>query len=120
MNFLEDKPHVKGVINSIAFLPWENTSFVTAGTDHGVVLWRGNGHNKWTPKVLHRNLHSSAVMGVSGMQQRQLVLSVGKDKRILGYDVHVGRRDFMQQVDSKCLSVLTNPCDFNLFMVQTG
>jgi len=83
-------------------------------------LWRENGHNKWKPEALHRNLHSSAVMGVSGMQYRQLVLSVGKDKRILGYDAHVGRTDFKQQVDSKCLSVLPNPCDFNLFMVQTG
>ncbi|ESW31949.1 hypothetical protein PHAVU_002G281600 [Phaseolus vulgaris] len=120
VNFLEDKPHTKGVINSIAFLPRENTSFVTGGTDHAVVLWRENGHNKWKPEALHRNLHSSAVMGVSGMQYRQLVLSVGKDKRILGYDAHVGRTDFKQQVDSKCLSVLPNPCDFNLFMVQTG
>ncbi|CAJ1937599.1 unnamed protein product [Sphenostylis stenocarpa] len=72
------------------------------------------------PEALPRNLHSSAVMVVSGMQQRQIVLSVGKDKRILGYDAHVGRQDFMQQVDSKCMSVLPNPHDFNLFMVQTG
>ncbi|KOM30486.1 hypothetical protein LR48_Vigan01g004000 [Vigna angularis] len=120
VSFLEDKPHVTGVINSIAFLPRENASFVTAGTDHAVVLWRENGQNKWKPETLHRNLHSSAVMGVCGMQQRSLVLSVGKDKRILGYDVRVGRKDFTQQVDSKCLSVLPNPRDFNLFMVQTG
>ncbi|CAJ1937597.1 unnamed protein product [Sphenostylis stenocarpa] len=47
VNFIEDKPHVKGVINSIVFLPWENTSFVTGGTDHAVVLWRENDQNKW-------------------------------------------------------------------------
>ncbi|TKY60528.1 Guanine nucleotide-binding protein subunit beta protein [Spatholobus suberectus] len=120
VNFLEDKPHVKGVINSIVFLPWENTSFVTGGTDHAVIMWNENGENKWKPTLLHRNSHSSAVMGVAGMHQKQIVLSAGKDKRILGYDVDVGIPDFVHQVDSKCLSVLPNPCDFNLFMVQTG
>ncbi|XP_027343152.1 U5 small nuclear ribonucleoprotein 40 kDa protein-like [Abrus precatorius] len=120
INFLEDKPHVKGVINSIVFLPWGNTSFVTGGTDHAVILWSENGENKWKPKSLHRNFHTSAVMGVAGMQQKQLVLSAGKDKRVLGYDAHVGRQNFMHLVESKCLSVLPNSCDFNLFMVQTG
>ena len=54
------------------------------------------------------------------MQQKQMVLSVGADRRIFGYDVRVGRADFKHQVDSKCMSVLPNPSDFNLFMVQTG
>ncbi|KAJ1404980.1 WD40/YVTN repeat-like-containing domain superfamily [Sesbania bispinosa] len=120
VNFLEEKPHVKGVINNIVFLPWDNTRFVTGGTDHAVVLWSENGENKWKPELLHRDLHSSAVMGVAGMQQKQIVLSAGKDKRILGYNAHLGKHDFMHQVDSKCLSVLPNPCDFNLFMVQTS
>ncbi|KAL3001536.1 hypothetical protein AAZX31_08G007700 [Glycine max] len=120
VNFLEDKPHVKGVINSIVFLPWENTSFVTGGTDHAVIMWNENSENKWKPQLLHNYDHSSAVMGVAGMQQKQIVLSAGKDKKILGYDVHAGKQEFKHQVDSKCLSVLPNPCDFNLFMVQTG
>lgn len=118
---MEDKPHVKGIINSIVFLPWENTCFVTGGSDHAVILWsEQDGGNKWKPKALHRNLHSSAVMGVAGMQQKQIVLSAGADRRIFGFDVRVGRADFKHQVDSKCMSVLPNPCDFNLFMVQTG
>lgn len=102
-------------------MPWENTCFVTGGSDHAVVLWsEQDGENTWKPKVLHRNLHSSAVMGVAGMQQKQIVLSAGADRRIFGFDVRVGRADFKHQVDSKCMSVLPNPCDFNLFMVQTG
>ncbi|KAL2347105.1 hypothetical protein Fmac_001105 [Flemingia macrophylla] len=121
VKFLEDKPHVKGIINGIVFMPWETTCFVTAGSDHAVVLWsEQDDENKWKPKALHRNLHSSAVMGVAGMQQKQIVLSVGADRRIFGYDVRVGRADFKHQVDSKCMSVLPNPRDFNLFMVQTG
>lgn len=84
------------------------------------MLWSENGENKWKPKPLHMNLHSSSVMGVAGMQQKQIVLSAGKDRKIIGYDAHVGIQDFMHQVDTKCLSVLPNPCDFNLFMVQTG
>ncbi|XP_014524268.1 uncharacterized protein LOC106780490 [Vigna radiata var. radiata] len=120
VKFLEDKPHVKGIINGIVFMPWENTCFVTGGSDHAVVLWSEQEGEKWKPKVLHRNLHSSAVMGVAGMQHKQMVLSVGADRRIFGYDVRVGRADFKHQVDSKCMSVLPNPCDFNLFMVQTG
>jgi WD40 repeat protein len=118
---LEDKPHIKGIINGIEFMPWENTCFVTGGSDHGVVLWtEKDEENSWKPKALHRNMHSSAVMGVAGMQQKQIVLSAGADKRIVGFDVQVGRADFKHQLDSRCMSVLPNPCDFNLFMVQTG
>ncbi|XWS37034.1 hypothetical protein CRYUN_Cryun19dG0009100 [Craigia yunnanensis] len=120
VTYLEDKPHVKGIINSIIFMPWENTCFVTGGSDHAVVLWNERDESVWKPKSLHRNLHSSAVMGVAGMQQKQIVLSAGADKRIIGFDVHVGRADFKHQIESKCMSVLPNPCDFNLFMVQTG
>ncbi|KAJ6676395.1 TRANSDUCIN FAMILY PROTEIN / WD-40 REPEAT FAMILY PROTEIN [Salix viminalis] len=121
VTFLDDKPHIKGTINSIEFMPWENTCFVTGCNDHGVVLWNEkDDESSWKPETLHRNLHSSAVMGVAGMQQKQIVLSAGADKRIVGFDVQVGRADFKHQLDSKCMSVLPNPCDFNLFMVQTG
>ncbi|KAE8694526.1 APO protein 3 [Hibiscus syriacus] len=120
VTFLEDKPHVKGIINSIAFMPWEDTCFGTGGSDHAVVLWSERDENVWKPKTLHRNLHSSAVMGVAGMQQKQIVLSAGADKRIIGFDVVTESADFKHQMESKCMSVLPNPCDFNLFMVQTG
>ncbi|TYH80527.1 hypothetical protein ES332_D03G138600v1 [Gossypium tomentosum] len=96
LTYLEDKPHVK------------------------VVLWNEKDEDIWKPKSLHRNLHSSAVMGVAGMQQKNVILSAGADKRIIGFDVHVGRADYKHQIESKCMSVLPNPCDFNLFMVQTG
>ncbi|XP_013630418.1 uncharacterized protein LOC106387530 [Brassica napus] len=121
VTFLENKPHVKGIINSIKFMPWENTCFVTGGSDHAVVLWNeSDEENKWTSKTLHRNLHSAAVMGVDGMRNKNVVLSVGADKRIYGFDVQVGRADYKHQIDYKCMSVLSNPCDFNLFMVQSG
>ncbi|TYI35430.1 hypothetical protein ES332_A03G075900v1 [Gossypium tomentosum] len=120
LTYLEDKPHVKGIINSIIFMPWEKNCFVTGGSDHAVVLWNEKDEDIWKPKSLHRNLHSSAVMGVAGMQQKNVILSAGADKRIIGFDVHVGRADYKHQIESKCMSVLPNPCDFNLFMVQTG
>ncbi|KAL6319372.1 hypothetical protein AAG906_014046 [Vitis piasezkii] len=121
VTFLEEKPHVKGIINSISFMPWENPCFVTGGSDHAVVLWNEKDEEKlWKPKALHRNMHSSAVMGVAGMQQKQIVLSVGADKRIIGLDLHTGRTDFKHQIDSKCMSIVPNPCDFNLYMVQAG
>lgn len=120
---MEAKPHQKGVINSIRFMPWVDNCFVTGGCDHAVILWNEDSDddaNKWKPKALHRNLHSSAVMGVAGMQQKQVVLSAGADKKIIGFDVQTGRLQFRHQIESKCMSVLPNPCDFNLFMVQTG
>lgn len=117
---MEDKPHVKGIINGINFMPWENACFVTGGCDHAVILWDEKDDNVWKPKALHRNFHSSAVMGVAGMEQKKIVLSVGADKRIIGFDAHVGRADFKHQIDSKCMSVLPNPRDFNLFMVHAG
>ncbi|KAH7522495.1 uncharacterized protein LOC107423487 [Ziziphus jujuba] len=121
VTFLEDKPHAKGIINSIIFMPWEDVCFITGGSDHAVVLWNEKGaDNVWKPKTLHRNMHSSAVMGVAGMQQKQIVLSAGADRRIIGFDVNVGRADFKHQIESKCMSIIPNPCDFNLFMVQAG
>ncbi|KAL3512070.1 hypothetical protein ACH5RR_024787 [Cinchona calisaya] len=121
VSFLEEKPHVKGIISSIMFMPWDETYFVTGGSDHAVFLWTEKDvENSWKPKVLHRRMHSAAVMGVAGMQQKKTVLSAGADKRILGFDIASGRVDYKHQIESKCMSVLPNPCDFNLFMVQTG
>ncbi|XP_010034925.2 uncharacterized protein LOC104424259 isoform X2 [Eucalyptus grandis] len=123
VSFVEAKPHQKGIINGIRFMPWADNCFVTGGCDHAVVLWNEEEEgddSKWKPKALHRNLHSSAVMGVAGMQQKQVVLSAGADKKIIGFDVQTGRPQFRHQIESKCMSVLPNPCDFNLFMVQTG
>ncbi|CDP08114.1 unnamed protein product [Coffea canephora] len=123
-SFLEKKPHVKGIINSITFMPWKDTCFVTGGSDHAVFLWtEKDGENPWEPKMLHQSMHSSAVMGgggVSGLQRKTTVLSAGADKRIIGYDVASERAGYKYQIESKCMSTVPNPCNFNLFMVQTG
>ncbi|XP_073150359.1 uncharacterized protein [Henckelia pumila] len=120
--FLEDKPHIKGILNSIIFMPWDETRFVTGGSDHAVVLWteQDTGGGSWKPKSLHRNFHSSAVMGVAGMRHKKMVMSVGADKRIIGFDMMSGRAEYKHQIESKCMSIVTNPSDYNLFMVQTG
>ncbi|KAL3835410.1 hypothetical protein ACJIZ3_010146 [Penstemon smallii] len=122
IKFLEDKPHARGIINSIIFTPWDDACFVTGGSDHAVILWneKDGGDDSWRPKALHRSHHSSAVMGVAGMLHKKVVMSVGADKRIIGFDVVTGRADYKHQIENKCMSVLPNPCDFNLFMVQTG
>ncbi|KAL2533930.1 transducin family protein/WD-40 repeat family protein [Abeliophyllum distichum] len=121
VTFLEGKPHIKGIINSIMFMPCDDTCFVTGGSDHAVVLWtEKDGEHSWKPEALHRSIHSSAVMGVAGMQHKKVVMSVGADKRIIGFDLLAEGVDYKNQIDSKCMSVLPNPCDFNLFMVQTG
>ncbi|XP_057832136.1 uncharacterized protein LOC131042833 isoform X2 [Cryptomeria japonica] len=121
VTFLEEKPHIKGIVNSISFMPWEDLCFATGGSDHAVIMWtEKEGGGGWKPKTLHRNQHSSAVMGVAGLQQKQIVLSAGADKRIVGFDVRVARADFKHQLESKAMGVLPNPADFNLFMVQTG
>ncbi|KAJ1704691.1 hypothetical protein LUZ63_004470 [Rhynchospora breviuscula] len=124
VSFLEAKPHTKGLINSVAFSPWENDiCFLTGGSsDHSVVLWREEGDDNlsYRHKLVHCNLHSSAVMGVSALRHKKIVLSVGADKRIIGFDVLAGRSDFKHQIEYKCMSVLPNPCDFNLYLVQSG
>ncbi|KAL2554835.1 U5 small nuclear ribonucleoprotein 40 kDa protein [Forsythia ovata] len=121
VTFLEGKPHIKGIINSIIFMPCDDTCFVTGGSDHAVVLWtEKDGEHSWKPEALHKSIHSSSVMGVAGMQHKKVVMSVGADKRIIGFDLLAERVEYKNQIDSKCMSVLPNPCDFNLFMVQTG
>ncbi|KAG0622880.1 hypothetical protein M758_3G131100 [Ceratodon purpureus] len=118
--FLEDKPHEKGIINTIEFMPWSNGSqFVTGGCDHGVVLWTET-EKKWHPRLLHRTLHSSAVTGVGGIPNKNFVISSGMDKRVFAIDPSHGRSTFAHQLESKALGVAPNPADCNLVMVQTG
>ncbi|XP_008801180.2 U5 small nuclear ribonucleoprotein 40 kDa protein [Phoenix dactylifera] len=119
VTFLEAKPHTKGIINSILFMPWADLFFATGGSDHAVILWHEND-DSWKPKTIHGNLHSSAVMGVAGLQHKKIILSAGADKRIIAYDVLAGRSEFKNQIESKCMSILPNPSDFNLYLVQTG
>ncbi|KAF3341618.1 U5 small nuclear ribonucleoprotein [Carex littledalei] len=123
VSYLEAKPHNKGLINSVTFTPWEdNVCFLTGGSDHSVILWREEGDGKFSykHKSVHRDMHSSAVMGLSALKHKRIVLSVGADKRIIGFDLLAGRSDFRHQIEYKCMSVLPNPCDFNLYLVQSG
>ncbi|KAK4765600.1 hypothetical protein SAY86_026690 [Trapa natans] len=121
VTFLDEKPHAKGSINSIAFLLGQRNCFVTGGADHAVILWNEvEGTNSWKSKTLHKFCHSSAVTGVAGMLQKDIVLSSGCDKKIFGFDVQSETQLFTRHMESKCMNVLPNPCDFNLFMVQTG
>lgn len=102
-------------------MPWDKTCFVTGGSDHDVVLWTEyNKEDLWKPNSLHRCFHTSAVMGVAGLRDKNVVMSAGADKRIIGFDTTSGTVVYKHQTESKCMSVLTNPCDFNLFMLQTG
>lgn len=119
VTFLEEKPHIKGIINNIIFMPWSDLCFATGGSDHAVILW-SEKNDSWKPRVIHRTLHSSAVMGVAGLLQKRVILSTGSDKRVIGFDLLAERAAFKYQIDSRCMSVLPNPCDFNLFMVQTA
>ncbi|WOL03885.1 U5 small nuclear ribonucleoprotein 40 kDa protein [Canna indica] len=119
VTFLDRKPHHKGIINSIMFMPWDDIYFSSGGSDHAVVLWQETD-DSWKPKTIHGTLHSSAVMGVAGLYQKKTILSAGADKRVIAYDLLAGRSEFKNQIESKCMSVLPNPSDFNLFMVQTG
>lgn len=124
VSYLEAKPHNKGLINSVTFTPWEdNVCFLTGGSDHSVILWReeeGDSNFSYKHKSVHRDMHSSAVMGLSALKHKRIVLSVGADKRIIGFDLLAGRSDFRHQIEYKCMSVLPNPCDFNLYLVQSG
>lgn len=118
--FLEDKPHSKGLINRIMFTPWDDPCFITGGSDHAVVLWRDQGENNaWKPTLLHRDLHSSAVMGVAGMRHNNLVLSCGDDRRFVGFDAREEKVTFKHRLDNRCTSILPNPRDVNLVMVHT-
>ncbi|CAN4088676.1 unnamed protein product [Withania somnifera] len=120
VTFLEEKPHDKGIINNIVFMPWEEGCFVTGGSDHAVVLWTDkDGEHSWKPEKLHSR-HSSAVMGVAGLQHKKVVMSAGADKRVFGFDLPAQRIGYKHLLESKCMSVLPNPRDLNLFMIQTG
>ncbi|EOA20119.1 hypothetical protein CARUB_v10000397mg [Capsella rubella] len=118
--FLEDRPHSKGLINRIMFTPWDDPCFITGGSDHAVVLWRDQSENNaWKSTLLHRDSHSSAVMGVAGMRHNNLVLSCGDDRRFVGFDAREEKVTFKHRLDNRCTNILPNPRDFNLVMVHT-
>lgn len=87
-----------------------------------VQLWREqeDEEDTWKPKLLHASLHTSAVHGVAGIRHKQLVLSAGADKRVIGFDPVSSRGVVKHDLESKAMTVLPNTKDFNLFMVQTG
>ncbi|CAH8390080.1 unnamed protein product [Eruca vesicaria subsp. sativa] len=121
--FLKDRPHSKGLINRIMFTPWDDDPcFITGGCDHAVVLWREQcgERNAWKSRLLHRDLHSSSVMGVAGMRHKNhLVLSCGDDKRFVGFDARAEKATFTHRLDNRCTNLLPNPRDVNLVMVHT-
>ncbi|KAL0729670.1 hypothetical protein Bca4012_025763 [Brassica carinata] len=118
--FLKDRPHRKGLINRIMFTPWDDPCFITGGCDHAVVLWREQRErNAWKSRLLHRDLHSSSVMGVAGMRHKNLVLSCGDDRRFVGFDARAEKATFQHRLDNRCTNLLPNPRDVNLVMVHT-
>ncbi|CAA7059084.1 unnamed protein product [Microthlaspi erraticum] len=118
--FMKDRPHSKGLINRIMFTPWDDPCFITGGCDHAVVLWREQSKNdEWKSTLLHKDFHSSAVMGVAGMRHNNLVLSCGDDRRFVGYDAREEKLTFRHRLDNRCTSLLPNPRDVNLVMVHT-
>ncbi|KAF2311592.1 hypothetical protein GH714_025077 [Hevea brasiliensis] len=111
VTYLDDKPHVKGIINSIIFMPWKSACFATGGSDHAVILWNEKDtENLWKPKPLHRNLHSSAVMGVAGLQQKHIVLTPEKQLRL--FDIRLRQTELhsfgFKQESSDSQSALIN------------
>ncbi|KAF8097851.1 hypothetical protein N665_0280s0050 [Sinapis alba] len=118
--FLKNRPHSKGLINRIMFTPWDDPCFITGGCDHAVVLWREQCEsNAWKSRLLHRDLHSSSVMGVAGMRHKNLVLSCGDDRRFIGFDARAEKATFTHRLDNRCTNLLPNPRDVNLVMVHT-
>ena len=69
VTFIPEKPHTKGIINNISFMPWSDACFVTGGSDHAVIIWEDKD-DSWKTKRLHKDFHSSAVTGVTGLQQK--------------------------------------------------
>ncbi|KAJ0969770.1 hypothetical protein J5N97_022647 [Dioscorea zingiberensis] len=118
VTILQEQPHLKGIINTIKFMPYDQSFFAACGCDHSVILWHDQS-DSWKPNVLCKDIHSSAVTGVSGLEQRKFLLSVGLDKRVVAFD-STGKIKFKFQLKSKCLDILPNPLDFNLYMVHTG
>ena len=53
----------------------------------------------------------------AGIKQKKMMVSVGADKRIIGFELQTGRAEYKHPIERKYISVLPNPGDFNLFMV---
>ncbi|GBG69054.1 hypothetical protein CBR_g3752 [Chara braunii] len=122
ITFLPNKPHDRGLLNSVVFLAWDDYShFITGGSDHGVAMWSATEDSKELKvKMIHRDVHSSAVSGVDGLRHRAIILSGGMDKRICGFDPKRDRAIYLKILDNKIVSVMLNPQDDNLFLVQLG
>lgn len=116
VSFLPVKPHTKGIINNINFMPWSDVCFVTGGSDHAVNKKMIHGTTRKCTRICILLL-SWVLLDYS---KKNAILSVGSDKRIISFDLAAGRTESKNLIDYKCMSVLPNPCDFNLYMVQTA
>ncbi|KAK8956371.1 hypothetical protein KSP40_PGU020924 [Platanthera guangdongensis] len=70
-------------------------------------LW----HESEIPRKKSTDLHRAP--------HKMVILSVGSEKRVASFDVLAEKVKAKHQMDSRCMSVLPNPYDFNLFMPQT-
>ncbi|GAA5865666.1 hypothetical protein JCM1840_003211 [Sporobolomyces johnsonii] len=119
---LPDAPHLTGGVTALMALPAKASTdrlrFVTAGEDKKVFLWsRARSTQKITTEKF-RTEHTSQITGLSYLEGSNQLVSGGKDKRVVTYDMETRVTTWQALLTAPVMSVSPILCDPNLLMAR--
>ncbi|GAA5962192.1 hypothetical protein JCM21900_002305 [Sporobolomyces salmonicolor] len=119
---LPDAPHLTGGVTALMALPSKASTdrlrFVTGGEDKKVFLWsRARSTQKITTEKF-RTEHTSQITGLCYLEGSHQLVSGGKDKRIVTYDMETRVSTWQAVLTAPVMSVSPVLCDPNLLMAR--
>ncbi|GAA6060013.1 hypothetical protein JCM10212_001171 [Sporobolomyces blumeae] len=117
---LPDAPHVNGGVTAIMTLPNKASTgrlrFVTGGEDKKVYLWTRQRSTQEVKLEKFRTEHTAMITSLACLEQQYELVSGGKDRRLVLYDLERRQATWQATVAAPCMSVSPIICDPNLVL----
>ncbi|GAA5925497.1 uncharacterized protein JCM15063_005040 [Sporobolomyces koalae] len=117
---LTDAPHVNGGVTAIMALPNKVSTgrlrFVTGGEDKKLYLWTRQRSTQAVKLDKFRTEHTSMITGLAYLEARDELVSGGKDRRVVTYDLETRLSTWQATLASAVMSVAAVTCDPNLIL----
>ncbi|GAA5999963.1 hypothetical protein JCM10207_005992 [Rhodosporidiobolus poonsookiae] len=118
---VEHKPHSQGGVTAVATLPSASRlRFVTGGEDKKIFLWTRQRTTQQLTTDQIRSEHSSMITGLTYLPGPQYVVSAGKDKRLIAYDLERQSSVWQALLPNAVMTVDAFNIDPNLVLARTG
>ncbi|GAA5948116.1 hypothetical protein JCM3765_007117 [Sporobolomyces pararoseus] len=117
---LTDAPHVNGGVTAIMALPNKASTgrlrFVTGGEDKKVYLWTRQRSTQEVKLDKFVTEHTSMITSFAFLDSRNELISAGKDRRVVTYDLERRHATWQTALSTAVMSVSSVLCDPNLIM----